>query len=234
MLTLMNIYLCCFLSQYTLSYFRNNNLYLLTFLFHIQQNLLLFTLLQLCSLIYFLDMQYNTSACLVTLVMPDTGLRDPGFGEDEDEDDEDDEDVVRESAQTFQVGAGALMDFMFASDSNSIRDFYSELVFQDYKPTKLKIGSPHSDPIVESVSLSAAEPPDIHYKLHIDDAIEHGCLSSLQLEAICYACQRHEQFLPDKQRCGFFIGDGAGVGKVGWMIQSFASWIECAVFLFLS
>lgn len=72
---------------------------------------------------------------------------------------------------------------------------------------------------MESLSLSAAEPPDIHYKLRIDDAIERECLSSLQLEAISYACQRHEQFLPSNQRCGFFIGDGAGVGKVireGW------------------
>lgn len=81
-------------------------------------------------------------------------------------------------------------------------------------PTKLKLGVPHSDPVVESLSLSAAEPPDINYNLHIDAALEANCLSSLQLEAICYACQRHEQFLSKGQRCGFFIGDGAGVGKV--------------------
>ena len=35
----------------------------------------------------------------------------------------------------------------------------------------------------------------------------------MQLESIVYACQRHERMLPDKQRAGFFIGDGAGVGK---------------------
>ena len=34
-----------------------------------------------------------------------------------------------------------------------------------------------------------------------------------QLESIVYACQRHERMLPDNQRAGFFIGDGAGVGK---------------------
>ena len=28
-----------------------------------------------------------------------------------------------------------------------------------------------------------------------------------------YACQSHEKFLPNKERRGFFIGDGAGVGK---------------------
>jgi hypothetical protein len=44
--------------------------------------------------------------------------------------------------------------------------------------------------------------------------VELEKLSALQLEAIVYACQRHEQFLPDGNRAGFFIGDGAGVGKV--------------------
>ena len=38
-------------------------------------------------------------------------------------------------------------------------------------------------------------------------------LSGLQLESIVYACQRHQQQLPDQSRAGFFIGDGAGVGK---------------------
>jgi hypothetical protein len=41
-----------------------------------------------------------------------------------------------------------------------------------------------------------------------------GQLSSLQLESVVYAGQRHQCFLPDgKTRAGFFIGDGAGVGK---------------------
>lgn len=28
-----------------------------------------------------------------------------------------------------------------------------------------------------------------------------------------YACQRHNRMLPTGERAGFFIGDGAGVGK---------------------
>jgi P-loop containing NTP hydrolase pore-1 len=40
------------------------------------------------------------------------------------------------------------------------------------------------------------------------DLVENNKLSALQLESIVYACQRHEQFLPDGSRCGFFIGDG--------------------------
>lgn len=32
---------------------------------------------------------------------------------------------------------------------------------------------------------------------------------------VLYAAQRHTHMLPDGNRAGFFIGDGAGVGKVG-------------------
>jgi Na+-transporting NADH:ubiquinone oxidoreductase subunit NqrF len=40
-----------------------------------------------------------------------------------------------------------------------------------------------------------------------------GKISGPQLESIVYACQSHETFLKNKERHGFFIGDGAGVGK---------------------
>lgn len=38
-------------------------------------------------------------------------------------------------------------------------------------------------------------------------------LSSLQLEGVLYACQRHLTILPNGRRGAFFLGDGAGVGK---------------------
>ena len=41
------------------------------------------------------------------------------------------------------------------------------------------------------------------------DVVDSGALSGLQLESVVYACQRHDQFLPDGSRCAFFIGDGA-------------------------
>lgn len=66
---------------------------------------------------------------------------------------------------------------------------------------------------METASLAAVEPPDISYQLHLEDLIQAAALSALQLESIVYACQRHERTLPDGQRAGFFIGDGAGVGK---------------------
>lgn len=86
--------------------------------------------------------------------------------------------------------------------------------YSDYMPTKLKIGQKHPDPVVETSSLSSVPPPDVTYRLAIpEEVIDYGYLSALQLEAIVYACQQHEQFLPDQTRAGFLIGDGAGVGK---------------------
>ena len=38
-------------------------------------------------------------------------------------------------------------------------------------------------------------------------------ISSLQARAVHLACARHEHFLPNGQRAGFFLGDGPGVGK---------------------
>lgn len=86
-------------------------------------------------------------------------------------------------------------------------------MLQEYSPSKLEIGAAHPDPVVETASLAAVEPPDITYQLHLDDLVNGKLLSGLQLESVVYASQRHEQHLPDGSRAGFFIGDGAGVGK---------------------
>eukprot|EP01035_Chromulina_nebulosa_P031586 gene31586-42124_t len=86
--------------------------------------------------------------------------------------------------------------------------------FEEYKPAKLSVGSTHPDPLVQSSSLAAVEPPDIVYTTNFSQKIiQQGLLSSAQLETIVYACQAHESFLPDRSRKGFFLGDGAGVGK---------------------
>ena len=45
------------------------------------------------------------------------------------------------------------------------------------------------------------------------ELVTSGKLSQLQLEGILYACARHQEILPSGERAGFFIGDGAGVGK---------------------
>ncbi|XAR67236.1 hypothetical protein NMG60_11001915 [Bertholletia excelsa] len=86
--------------------------------------------------------------------------------------------------------------------------------FTDYRPPKLSIGPPHPDPVVETSSLSAVQPPEPTYDLKIRDELESSkALSCLQIETLVYACQRHLQHLPNGARAGFFVGDGAGVGK---------------------
>jgi len=71
----------------------------------------------------------------------------------------------------------------------------------------VKLGKKHPDPVVETASLSSVEPTDVWYELSLpDEVIKTGALSALQLEAITYASQQHEHFLPDGNRAGFLIG----------------------------
>lgn len=86
--------------------------------------------------------------------------------------------------------------------------------FTDYRPPKLSIGPPHPDPVVETSCLSAVQPPEPTYDLEIKDELESSqVLSCLQIETLVYACQRHLQHLESGARAGFFVGDGAGMGK---------------------
>uniref|UniRef100_A0A0K2TS10 Protein strawberry notch n=1 Tax=Lepeophtheirus salmonis TaxID=72036 RepID=A0A0K2TS10_LEPSM len=86
--------------------------------------------------------------------------------------------------------------------------------YSNYKPPKLKIGRNHPDPVVETASLASVEPPEVWYEVSIPaSTIDEGKLSALQLESITYTSQQHAQFLPNGDRAGFLIGDGAGVGK---------------------
>ncbi|XP_076453245.1 protein strawberry notch homolog 1-like isoform X2 [Babylonia areolata] len=86
--------------------------------------------------------------------------------------------------------------------------------YAEYKPRKVDLGQKHPDQVVESSSLSSVEPPNVCYTLSIpEEVMDQGLLSALQLEAITYACQRHEVILLSGDRAGYLIGDGAGVGK---------------------
>lgn len=86
--------------------------------------------------------------------------------------------------------------------------------YSNYKPSKSLIGLPHPDPVVETASLASVESPDVWYDLCLpQELIDERKCSALQLEAIIYTCQQHDQILPDGNRAGFLIGDGAGVGK---------------------
>uniref|UniRef100_A0A8C5LUG7 Protein strawberry notch homolog 1 n=1 Tax=Leptobrachium leishanense TaxID=445787 RepID=A0A8C5LUG7_9ANUR len=86
--------------------------------------------------------------------------------------------------------------------------------YAEYMPIKLKVGLRHPDPVVETSSLSSVTPPDVWFQASIpEETIDNGWLSALQLEAVTYAAQQHETYLPNGERAGFLIGDGAGVGK---------------------
>uniref|UniRef100_A0A0A9DCW7 Strawberry notch AAA domain-containing protein n=1 Tax=Arundo donax TaxID=35708 RepID=A0A0A9DCW7_ARUDO len=57
--------------------------------------------------------------------------------------------------------------------------------FIDYRPPKLFLGLPHPDPVVETSSLSAVQPPEPTYNLTIMDELdETNALSCLQIETI--------------------------------------------------
>lgn len=58
------------------------------------------------------------------------------------------------------------------------------------RPPKLSIGPPHPDPIVETSSLSAVQPPEPTYELEIkEEIVRSKALSCLQLETLVYASQ---------------------------------------------
>lgn len=58
------------------------------------------------------------------------------------------------------------------------------------RPPKLSIGPPHPDPVVETSSLAAVQPPEPTYDLEIGDELEISkALSCLQIETLVYACQ---------------------------------------------
>ncbi|XP_046682665.1 protein strawberry notch isoform X3 [Homalodisca vitripennis] len=124
-------------------------------------------------------------------------------------------------------------------EENDDEDMGVAETYADYMPPKLKLGRKHPDPVVETASLSSVEPTDVWYKLSLpEETIQTGSLSALQLEAITYASQQHEHFLPDGTRAGFLIGDGAGVGKgrtiAGCIFENFLKGRKRAIWVSVS
>ena len=72
-------------------------------------------------------------------------------------------------------------------------------------------------PKVENGTLATVLPPEPTYNLQLrterPEIVDEGKLSALQLEFVTYACMRHEATLPTGETAGFFLGDGAGMGK---------------------
>ncbi|KAJ1633961.1 P-loop containing NTP hydrolase pore-1-domain-containing protein [Pavlovales sp. CCMP2436] len=94
-------------------------------------------------------------------------------------------------------------------------------VFADYHTSfEIPGALPHPADVVESQSLASTPAPSVVYKSVYE--LEHwplhpvlraGKLSELQLETVSLCGARHTRLLPDGRRAGFFLGDGAGVGK---------------------
>jgi hypothetical protein len=84
-------------------------------------------------------------------------------------------------------------------------------VFHNYKPTTLAFGCEHPGMIVEASSLASIDLPPATFPLQESlppELIATGQLSSLQLEGVLYACQRHQKILHTGERAGFFLGAG--------------------------
>ena len=81
-------------------------------------------------------------------------------------------------------------------------------------PAKVREGRDHIDVIVETSSLAGVSPPSPSYRHHLADIVAAGQLSNAQIEVVIYAQMRFNgPRLPTGCRAGFFLGDGAGVGK---------------------
>src|SRR5215831_2169097 len=90
----------------------------------------------------------------------------------------------------------------------------NETGFVPYVAARLIGGINHPAPLVETASMAAVIPPPITYRPWLDPAlITSGALSTVQLERICYAGQRHSQRLPTGARAAYTVGDGTGFGK---------------------
>jgi hypothetical protein len=97
----------------------------------------------------------------------------------------------------------------------------------------------HPGDIAESGLLSSVSLPALSYPADaLAEAAQKGLLSSLQMEGILYACQAHLRILSTGRRMGFFLGDGAGVGKgrqiAGMILDNFARGRRKSVWLSLS
>jgi len=114
----------------------------------------------------------------------------------------------------------------------------TDSIFENYMPQLLLLENvqPHPANISESAAMSAIHPPLVTYRPNLDQSIiDNGILSDVQLEAVTYAGQSHNQTLPNGNTRGFFLGDGTGVGKgrtiTGVILDNFRQGRKKAVWL---
>ncbi|KAK9862957.1 hypothetical protein WJX84_010635 [Apatococcus fuscideae] len=88
-----------------------------------------------------------------------------------------------------------------------------EPVYIQYRAKKITGAKEHPDAIVETGSLGSVEPPNPTYDHHLQDIVDAGLISDAQLETVVYANMRFCTEIAPGVKSGFFLGDGAGVGK---------------------
>ena len=140
-------------------------------------------------------------------------------------DDTDDEDV---SSELDELQAGGAARSIAPNDSalnvdededaerlatNTLNDASADDLFVEFQPSHFAGSPEHETSVMEAATLATVAPPELWYQLALPQAALHSVLSRAQLEAVAYACQRHEGSLPSGERAGFLIGDGTGVGK---------------------
>ena len=93
------------------------------------------------------------------------------------------------------MGPGGMPQEDDPADAEDEEDMGVIETYSNYWPTKLKIGKPHPDPVVETASLASVEPPDVWYDLSLpEETVNKGKLSALQLEAVTYSVSIFSRF----------------------------------------
>ena len=133
----------------------------------------------------------------VNVRMEDVDFSNPTAVDDDDDDDDEEAGGQGDEAQTVE----------------------EDVRYEAYTPRVVKIKGMkrHPSDAVENGTLATVAPPAVTYALKLAEerpkVVKEGRLSDLQLEFVTYACQRHDEDLASGARCGFFLGDGAGMGK---------------------
>jgi hypothetical protein len=110
------------------------------------------------------------------------------------------------------VNAGSRLEVVAGQESSSE---ISDSVYDEYRPSVVVPGAKrHPGSLVESAAMASVKAPPTTYRPAIDNRIiATGKLSDAQLENIIRAGEAHSTLMDNKERQGYFIGDGTGVGK---------------------
>ncbi|GAQ81070.1 Nuclear helicase [Klebsormidium nitens] len=125
--------------------------------------------------------------------------------------------LVREIVSQFPTrnvpGAGAEREREHEDEGDDGLDTALGETFCSYNPGLVGVGNPHPAFVDICATLASIPQPACTYKAGLPTEVMCRRLSQLQLETVLMACQRFQGLLPDGSRQGFFLGDGAGMGK---------------------